>query len=98
MPNQERLNAAQPSSFAMNARFGIALVLVAAAIGASPPSTTAGTSQRRTPVVVHVERGGFHWLDAGLGAAATLATVLLVYGFAIALRGDGSRTHGRRRS
>jgi hypothetical protein len=39
------------------------------------------------PVVVRVEAGGFHWLDAGIGAAAALALVLLVLAVLTTYRG-----------
>ena len=35
-----------------------------------------------------MREGGFHWADAGVGAAATLATTLLVLGLVLALRPD----------
>jgi hypothetical protein len=38
--------------------------------------------------VVSVREGGFHWTDAGVGAAAMLATTLLALGVALALRPD----------
>ena len=43
---------------------------------------------RPSTVVVSVPDGGFHWADAGVGAAATLATTLLALGLAMALRPD----------
>jgi hypothetical protein len=53
--------------------------------GASPPPEP---STDRPTVVVTVRDDGFHWTDAGVGAAATLATTLLVLGIALALRPD----------
>jgi hypothetical protein len=41
---------------------------------------------RPSTVVVSVHDGGFHWADAGVGAAATLATTLLALGLVLALR------------
>jgi len=41
---------------------------------------------RPSTVVVSVRDGGVHWADAGVGAAATLATTLLVLGLVLALR------------
>ena len=35
-------------------------------------------------VVVRVD-GGFHWLDAGIGAVAALAVVLLAYGLTLSV-------------
>jgi hypothetical protein len=36
--------------------------------------------------VVRVSDDGFHWADAGLGAAVALATTLLTLGLVLALR------------
>ena len=36
--------------------------------------------------MVSVRDGGFHWADAGVGAAAALATTLLALGVVLALR------------
>lgn len=60
-------------------------VLVAAAIGipAAPASGQGRTEER--PVVVKVS-DGFDWLDAGIGAAAALALVLLVIGLTLSVR------------
>ena len=41
---------------------------------------------RPSTVVVSVREGGFHWTDAGVGAAAALATTLLALGLVLALR------------
>jgi hypothetical protein len=38
------------------------------------------------PLVVRVDSGGFHWLDAGIGAAAALAMVLLALAVAATWR------------
>jgi hypothetical protein len=50
-----------------------------------PPNTN---SDRPSTVVVSVREGGFHWTDAGVGAAAALATTLLALGLVLALRPD----------
>ena len=42
------------------------------------------------PVVVRVDSGGFHWLDAGIGAAAALAVVLLTLAIVTTYGGNGS--------
>jgi hypothetical protein len=42
-------------------------------------------------VVVKVDRGGFRWEDAGVGAAAALAVVLLVHGLALTRRTQRKR-------
>jgi hypothetical protein len=62
----------------------------AAHAGASPPPEP-GTG--RPTVVVTVPDQGFHWTDAAVGAAATLATTLLVIGLALALRPDRTQNH-----
>ena len=45
-------------------------------------------SERPSTVVVKVSDNGFHWVDAGLGAAAGLATTLIALGLVLALRPD----------
>jgi hypothetical protein len=69
----------------------LAIVLFAPAWahgGGQPPPSAAGQPPR---VVVKVDRGGFHWQDAGLGAAAGIAAVLLVYGLALGVRSREGR-------
>jgi hypothetical protein len=63
-------------------------------------SSRAGTnpapepSDERPPtVVVRVSDSGFHWVDAGLGAAAALATTLIPLGLVLALRPDRGGDH-----
>jgi hypothetical protein len=38
------------------------------------PAPPQPSDERPSTVVVRVSDSGFHWVDAGLGAAATLAT------------------------
>jgi hypothetical protein len=66
------------------------LLLLAAASGQSAATNGPPERSRDRPstVVVRVRDAGFHWADAGVGAAATLATTLLVLGLALALRPD----------
>ena len=52
------------------------------------PSPTPSRMMRPSTVVVSVRDGGFHWTDAGVGAAAALATTLLALGLVLALRPD----------
>lgn len=54
-------------------------VLVATGAGVAAPSRS-----ERSTVVVRVD-GGFHWLDAGIGAVAALAVVLLAYGLTLSV-------------
>ena len=46
----------------------------------------AADSEPGRPVVVRVEEHGFHWLDAGVGAALVLAVCLLAAAVALGLR------------
>jgi hypothetical protein len=55
----------------------LALAFAATGLAAPPPE--------RTTVVVEVE-DGFHWLDAGVGAAAVLALVALGHGVVLLRR------------
>lgn len=48
-----------------------------------PPDPSNG---RPSTVVLRVSDDGFHWADAGLGAAAALATTMLALGLVLALR------------
>jgi hypothetical protein len=64
--------------------FGIA---AAAAIAASCPITVARASAPATkprqdpqPLIVRVDDSGFHWGDAGIGAAAGFGTALVLSG------------------
>ena len=64
------------------------LVSVAAASsnGANANPVRAQSRDRPSTVVVSVPDGGFHWADAGVGAAATVAATLLALGLVLALR------------
>jgi hypothetical protein len=46
-------------------------------------------------VVVRVRDSGFHWADAGVGAAAMLATTFLALAVALAMRPDRRSKQGR---
>lgn len=61
-------------------------VAAASSHGADTNPPPDPNSERPSTVVVSVRDGGFHWADAGVGAAATLATTLLVLGLVLALR------------
>ena len=52
--------------------------------GTKPPRPPG--SDRPSTVVVSVPDAGFHWADAGVGAAATVAATLLAFGLVLALR------------
>jgi hypothetical protein len=47
---------------------------------------TSPSSQPSSPVVVEVHRDSFDWTDAGVGAAATLALVVIALGLTLVLR------------
>jgi hypothetical protein len=69
----------------------LALLLSVAAASSNgadtnPPPDPSG--ERPSTVVVSVRDGGFHWADAGVGAAAALATTLLALGLVLAVRPD----------
>lgn len=76
-------------------------VAVALLLSVAAASSPAGTNpapelsdERPSTVVVRVSDSGFHWVDAGLGAAATVATTLIALGLVLALRPDrGENDH-----
>jgi hypothetical protein len=70
----------------------LALSLATASSQASTPPPPNPTDERPSTVVVRVN-DGFHWADAGLGAAAALATTLLALGVVLALRPDRGGDH-----
>ena len=76
-------------------RWFVALALALSLATASSQGNTAPPSpadERPSTVVVRVN-DGFHWGDAGLGAAAALATTLLALGVVLALRPDRGGDH-----
>lgn len=64
------------------------LLSVAAALGQGAEASPPPDPSRPSTVVVRVRDNGFDWADAGVGAAATLATTLLALGLVLALRPD----------
>jgi hypothetical protein len=69
-------------------------VAAASSHGADTNPPPDPSRDRPSTVVVSVRDGGFHWADAGVGAAAALATTLLALGLVLALRpdhGDGGK-------
>jgi hypothetical protein len=70
----------------------LAVLLVAAAIVAPAARGAEPEPESQPPIVVNVTKDGFHWLDAGIGAGAVLAVVLLVIGLTLSVR----QTNGRR--
>jgi|APDOM4702015159_1054818.scaffolds.fasta_scaffold12317_2 hypothetical protein len=74
---------------------GWALVL-ALSLAACADVRAAGR-QHTTPVVVKVERGGFHWSDAGIGVLAGAGLSLTAYGcLALTRLRDADRNTGTR--
>ena len=73
------------------------LWMVASGHGANqnPRRPTVPEQKTPSPVVVNVRDSGFHWADAGVGAAAMLATTLLALGLALAMRPDRRSSRGR---
>lgn len=63
-------------------------VAAASSRGADTTLPADPSSERPSTVVVSVRDGGFHWADAGVGAAAMLASTLLGLGLVLALRPD----------
>jgi len=77
--------------------FVVLALLLSVAVASSHADTNPPAdpnSDRPSTVVVRVRDGGFHWADAGVGAAAMLATTLLALGLVLALRPD-SRGNGK---
>lgn len=64
----------------------LASVATASSNGAYTNPPTTSSRERPPTVVVSVRDGGFHWTDAGVGAAAMFATTLLTLGLVLALR------------
>ena len=65
----------------------VVLLACAAVLSGSATAARSGRAAAKPPaVVVKVDRGGFRWEDAGVGAAAAVAVVLLVHGLALTLR------------
>lgn len=67
----------------------VALLLSLGAVsshGADTNPSPTPSSERPSTVVVRVTDGGFQWADAGVGAAAAIATTLLALGLVLALR------------
>jgi hypothetical protein len=64
----------------------LASVATASSDGASTNPPTRPSRERPSTVVVSVRDDGFHWTDAGVGAAAMFATTLLTLGLVLALR------------
>jgi len=78
-------------------RWFVAIALLASVVATSSQAAATSPSvdpsgERPSTVVVSVREGGFQWADAGVGAAAMLATTLLGLGVVLALRPDRNET------
>jgi hypothetical protein len=60
-----------------------------------PPRRPVPERPTPPPVVIRVHDDGFHWADAGVGAAAMLATTFLALGVALVMRPDRRSNRGR---
>ena len=74
---------------------GLALAAVVALAACADVRATGPV--KTTPVVVHVERGGFHWSDAGIGAVAGVGLSLTVCGCLALARLRGVETTPRQK-
>lgn len=72
-----------------------AAIVAPGAVSGTKPATPRPTSPS-APVVVKVDRDGFQWLDAGLGAAAAFAVMLVVAGLALAFHAGTPRIERRK--
>ena len=68
------------------------LLSVGAVLSQGAETSPPPDPSRPSTVVVSVRDDGFDWADAVVGAAATLATVLLALGLVLALRPDRGST------
>ena len=66
----------------------LALLLSMSAASGHADMPPPDPSQGRPPTVIVVRDTGFRWTDAGVGAAAAIATTLLALGLVLALRPD----------
>jgi hypothetical protein len=79
----------------------IALLLLSLSAASSygvneqPPRRPVPERPTPPPVVIRVHDDGFHWADAGVGAAAMLATTFLALGVALVMRPDRRSNRGR---
>jgi hypothetical protein len=76
----------------MRARRHLVTVATAAFAGLLAPVSFAADAESPPPsIVVKVTDSGFHWGDAAVGAAAAIATAVLVLGLVLAIRQTGGR-------
>ena len=69
----------------------IACISVALLADTAVAATPASHGGERPTVIVRVE-GGFHWLDAAIGSATTVALALLVFGLTLIVRHANGRS------
>lgn len=70
------------------ARICLIVVAVTALLLASGAPASGGSSE--TPIVVHVEQGGFRWSDAAIGVVAGAGIALVAVGSVVLLRLHGA--------
>jgi hypothetical protein len=73
----------------MNRVFRYWVVASLAVLALAGPADARGAKQppSQQPIVVKVSNGGFHWGDAGIGAAGALGLMLVVAGLRLARGG-----------
>ena len=69
----------------------IGAAIVAPGVSGAQSPRSSQTADPRSPVMVEVRRDGFHWGDAGVGAAAALAVVAIAAGAAPVVRDRHAR-------
>jgi hypothetical protein len=69
----------------------VAALLVAGLLASGVAAAGPHQAQPAQPVVVKVEGGGFHWEDAGLGAAAGVAATLLCLAVVFSVRQSSAK-------
>jgi hypothetical protein len=68
----------------------LTLRVLAPALVLAAPTESSAAAEPRAPVVVKVTDSGFHWGDAAVGAAVTLALGLLVLALVLLRSGTGN--------
>lgn len=68
------------------ARLTICLAAVVAVTLLITVTVPASDGDKETPIVVHIERGGFRWPDAGIGALVGAGLTLAVLGCTAVVR------------
>jgi len=72
------------------ARFIVCLVAAIVAALLFAVGLPAADADQETPIVVRVQRGGFHWADAGIGALVGVGVVVAAFGGVALVRTRGA--------